>query len=59
MAIWLSSRRTSPVVFAGMHDNRAPHTGAGSGGGRSPSISRKISWNNSFGTATSAIWNVT
>jgi hypothetical protein len=45
MAIWLSSRRTSPVVFAGMHDNRAPHTGAGSGGGRSSAISCRISAN--------------
>ncbi len=32
---------------------------AGDGLGRSPSISRKISWNNSFGTATSAIWKMT
>jgi hypothetical protein len=32
---------------------------AGAGRGRSPSISRRISPNNSFGTATSAIWKVT
>ena len=30
---------------------------AGTGLGRSPSISRRIFWNNSFGTVTSAIWN--
>ena len=29
------------------------------GGGRSCPICRRISWNNSLGTATSAIWNVT
>ena len=32
---------------------------AGAGLGCSPSISRKISWNNSLGTATSAIWKMT
>ncbi len=38
-------------------DPFSPYAGAGLG--RSPSISRKISWNNSFGTATSAIWKMT
>jgi hypothetical protein len=37
----------------------SPVSYAGAGLGRSPSISRKISWNNSLGTATSAIWKMT
>ena len=45
--------------FAGADDNRTRHAGVGSGGGRSSAISRKISWNNSLGTATSAIWKMT
>ena len=54
-----SSRRTSPVVLAGTHDNRTVHAGAGSGGGRSSAISRRISANSILGTATSAIWKAT
>ena len=38
-------------------DRFSPYTGASLG--RSPLISRKISWNNSFGTPTSAIWKMT
>jgi len=38
-------------------DPFSPYAGAGLG--RSPSIRRKISWNNSLGTATSAIWKMT
>ena len=37
----------------------AHHAGAGSGGGRSSAINRKISVNSILGTATSAIWNAT
>ncbi len=36
-----------------------PSSYAGAGRGRSPSISRRISPNNSLGTATSAIWKMT
>jgi hypothetical protein len=36
-----------------------PRRYAAAGLGRSPSISRKISWNNSLGTATSANWKMT
>jgi 3-deoxy-D-manno-octulosonic acid (KDO) 8-phosphate synthase len=42
MLISLSSRRTSPFVFDRTHNNRTPHAGAGSGGGRS---SRRMSAN--------------
>ena len=42
MSISISSRRSSPVVFADTHDDRAVHAGAGSGGGRSSAISRRI-----------------
>ncbi len=38
-------------------DPFSPYSGTGLG--RSPPISRKISWNNSFGTATSANWKMT
>ena len=31
----------------------------GKGAGRSPSMRRRIFWNNTLGTATSASWNVT
>jgi hypothetical protein len=34
----------------------ARHAGAGSGGGRSSAINRRISANSILGTATSAIW---
>ena len=51
-----SFRHTPPVV---MTHPTVPQSYAGAGLGRSPSISRRISWNNSLGTATSAIWNVT
>src|SRR5712692_11801858 len=57
-AIWpffLESRRTPSVVMR--HPPSSCYAGAGLG--RSPSISRKMSWNNSFGTATSAIWKMT
>jgi hypothetical protein len=37
----------------GASDPFSPYAGAGLG--RSPSISRKIAWNNSFGTATSLV----
>jgi hypothetical protein len=59
MSILSSSGRTSPVVFADPHDDRAVHAGAGSGGGRSSAISRRISANSILGTATSAIWKAT
>ena len=38
---------------------RPVHAGAGSGGGRSSAISRRISANSILGTATSAIWKAT
>ena len=53
----LSSRRTSSVGFARTHDNQRLHAGAGSGGGRSSAISRRMSPNKFLGMATSAIWN--
>jgi hypothetical protein len=59
MSISRSSRRTSPLVLADTHDSRTPHAGAGSGGGRSCEISRRISANSILGTATSAIWKAT
>ena len=55
----LSSRRISSVGFARTHDNPRLHAGAGSGGGRSSAISRRMSSNKSLGMATSAIWNAT
>ena len=33
----------SPLVFARTHDNRMPYAGAGSGGGRSSAINRRMS----------------
>jgi hypothetical protein len=36
----------------GTHDNRTPHADAGSGGGRSSAISRRISGNRVLGMAT-------
>ena len=57
--ILTSPRRTSPVVFAGTHDDRAAHAGAGGGCGRSSAISRRISANSILEMATSAIWKVT
>jgi hypothetical protein len=35
LPISLSSRQSSPLVFAETHDNRAVHAASGSGGGRS------------------------
>ena len=36
-------RRTSSLVFVGTHHNRSAHVGTGSGGGRSPAISLRMS----------------
>ena len=33
--------------------------GVATGGGRSSAMTRRMSWNNSLGTATSAIWKMT
>jgi len=52
-----SSFRHTPPVMMTHPTPFSPYAGAGLG--RSPSISRKISWNNSFDTATSAIWKMT
>src|ERR1700732_3236818 len=46
-------RRTSPLVFTRTHDNRTPYDGAGSGGGRSSAISRRMSANKCREMATS------
>jgi hypothetical protein len=54
--IFPSSGRTSPLVFTRTHDNRMPYAGAGSGGGRSSAISRRMSANKCREMATSAIW---
>ena len=43
MSISLSLRHSSPLVFAGTHDNWAVHAGNGSGSGRSSAISRRMS----------------
>jgi hypothetical protein len=40
MSISLALRHSSPLVFAGTHDNWAAHAGDGSGSGRSSAISR-------------------
>lgn len=53
------------VLIVQIHSSRRdgtsdrPSSYAGTGLGRSPSISRRMSWTNSLGTATSAIWKVT
>src|ERR1700730_7212882 len=54
--IFPSLRRSSPLVFTRTHDNRTPYAGAGSGGGRSSAISRRMSANKCREMATSAIW---
>jgi len=46
----------SPLVFDRTQNNRAPYAGAGSGGGRSSAINRRMSPNKFPGMATSAIW---
>ena len=60
--IWqfsLAFGRTPPIGSCWTLDHRASHAGAGGGCGRNSAISRRISWNNSLGTATSAIWKMT
>ncbi len=42
-SILLSSRHSCPLVFAATHDNRAVHTGEGSGSGRRSAIRRRVS----------------
>ena len=55
----LSSRRTSSVGFARTHDNQRLHAGAGSGGGRSSAISRRMSPNKFLGMGRVAEGNFT
>ena len=53
MSILSPSRRGSPMVFVGTHDDRATDAEAGSGGGRNSTISRGISAKRLLGMATS------
>ena len=53
LGIWAQSSCLVPLERMTMG---RPHAGAGGGFGRSSAISRKISWNNCRGMATSAIW---
>jgi hypothetical protein len=46
-------------VFIRTRDAPTPYAVDMSGGGRNSAISRRMSANNVFGTATSAIWNAT
>ena len=55
LPISLSSRQSSPLVFAETHDNRAVHAASGSGGGRSSAISRRMSAKSCLEMATSAM----
>ena len=55
MLIFPSSGRTSPLGWPRTQGNRTLHVGAGSGGGRSSAISRRMSPNKCREMATSAI----
>jgi hypothetical protein len=59
MSISSSTGQTSPVVFAGTHEEFAPHTGAGDGPCRNSAISRKISSNSTLGITTLRSWKIT
>jgi hypothetical protein len=48
--------RLSPMVIAGTHDDRMPHVGAKSVGGRSFTTSRAMWANRVLGMGTSANW---